>query len=84
MNEPGTIYPSTWGFVPEWGLSITKSLRNRYNTLNARSETLLSSKMYRESTRDQRCVIIADGFFESTLRKNQLSFSFKTGTLSSI
>lgn len=64
MNDPKIIYPSVWGFIPEWGQADTKSFRKKYNTLNAKSETLLNSKMFQESAREQRCIIIADGFFE--------------------
>ncbi len=64
MGEPNTIFPSTWGFVPEWGHEDLSSFRKKYNTLNAKSETLLTSSMYKESAREKRCLIIADGFFE--------------------
>lgn len=66
-NEPRIIYPSTWGFIPEWGQGNISGFRKKYNTLNAKGETLLSSKMFSESAKDQRCIIIADGFFEPHL-----------------
>ena len=67
INEPEIIYPSTWGFVPAWGQAHLKDFRKKHNTLNAKEETLLTSKMFSESTQKQRCVIIADGFFEPHL-----------------
>ncbi len=64
LGEPHTIYPSTWGLVPDWGLDDVTSFRKKYNTLNAKSETLFTSNMYKESALEKRCLIIADGFFE--------------------
>ena len=64
MEEPNIIYPSIWGFVPEWGQADVSSFRKKYNTLNAKSETLLTSNMYKESAKEKRCLILTDGFFE--------------------
>jgi len=64
MDDPYTIHPATWGLIPSWGEKDITSFRKKYNTLNAKSETLLTSIMYQESAREQRCLIIADGFFE--------------------
>ncbi len=64
IGEPKTIYSSTWGFVPDWGENNVSGFRRKYNTLNAKSETLFSSNMYKESALEKRCLIIADGFFE--------------------
>ena len=64
MEKPQTIYPSTWGLVPDWGLDNISSFRKKYNTLNAKSETLFTSNMYKESALEKRCLIIVDGFFE--------------------
>ncbi len=63
-GESDTIYPATWGFIPEWGEKDVSSFRKKYNTLNAKKETLLSSAMYKDSVLYKRCLIIADGFFE--------------------
>ncbi len=66
MDEPDLIYPASWGFVADWGIDNISAFRKKYNTLNAKSETLLTSGMYKDSARDKRCLIIADGFFEPT------------------
>lgn len=63
-GEIKNIYPSTWGFVPEWGHNDLKGFRKKYNTLNAKSETLLTSNMYKDHALENRCIIIVDGFFE--------------------
>jgi putative SOS response-associated peptidase YedK len=64
MDEQQKIYPATWGLIPEWGMSDIDAFRKKYNTLNAKSETLLSSGTYKNSAREHRCLILADGFFE--------------------
>ncbi len=70
MNEPNIIYPSTWGYIPEWAENDIGGFRKKYNTLNAKCETLLTSSMYKGSAREGRCLIIADGFFEPHRRNN--------------
>jgi putative SOS response-associated peptidase YedK len=64
MDDPSTIHPANWGLIPSWGESNISGFRKKYNTLNAKSETLLESNMYQESAREHRCLILADGFFE--------------------
>lgn len=45
-----------WGFKPSW---------SKYNPLiNAKAENLFSSKMFKHSAKKQRCLVIADGFYE--------------------
>jgi len=70
MTAPNLICPSTWGLIPDWAEDDILGFRKKYNTLNAKSETLLSSKMYQESAIEKRCLIIADGFFEPHRRNN--------------
>ncbi|MCA9380909.1 SOS response-associated peptidase [Candidatus Dojkabacteria bacterium] len=64
IDEPNKVYPATWGLIPEWGLNNIEGFRKKYNTLNAKMETLLTSGTYKHSARENRCLIIADGFFE--------------------
>lgn len=64
IDEPQHVYPSSWGFVPDWGLDDITAFRKKYNTLNAKSESLLTSGTYKNSAREKRCLILADGFFE--------------------
>jgi putative SOS response-associated peptidase YedK len=51
-----------------WGLKPTDYFENdsfNLNTLNAKSETVFNSPLYREPVLSRRCLVIADGFFES-------------------
>ena len=64
MDRPDVILPMEWGLVAPWGEKNIPSFRKKYNTLNARAETLLTSNMYKDPARERRCLILADGFFE--------------------
>ena len=64
MDEPENIYPAMWGLVPQFGMKDIPEFQKKYNTLNAKSETILTSNTYKHSTADKRCLILADGFHE--------------------
>lgn len=49
-----------WGFIPAWASDDKMS----YSLINAQSEKLLVSRMYREAFLNQRCLVPADGFYE--------------------
>jgi putative SOS response-associated peptidase YedK len=49
-----------WGFVPPWA----KSLRGGKQPINARVETVATSRMFAPSFERRRCLIPADGFYE--------------------
>ncbi len=49
-----------WGFVPAWA----KDESIGYKMINARSETLKEKPAFKKSFYQQRCIILADGFFE--------------------
>lgn len=49
-----------WGFVPRWA----RALRGSPQPINARIETLTTSRMFVESARRRRCLLPADGFYE--------------------
>jgi putative SOS response-associated peptidase YedK len=49
-----------WGLVPSWA----KSLRDVPNPINARAESLLQRRAFRDSFLNRRCLVLADGFYE--------------------
>ena len=49
----------SWGLIPFWA----KDIEIRKNTLNAKIETLNEKPSYRNSI-NNRCLVIADGFYE--------------------
>lgn len=57
--SPNTIQQFNWGLIPSW--SQDESIRNY--TLNARVETLSEKKSFKDVIQN-RCLIIADGFYE--------------------
>ncbi|MCJ8744231.1 hypothetical protein PDJAM_G00116080 [Pangasius djambal] len=53
-----------WGLVPAWFKESDPS-KMQYSTSNCRSESLLEKKSYKDPLlKGQRCVILADGFYE--------------------
>ncbi len=51
---------SRWGFLPSWA----KDTRTGYSMINARAETIDSSRSYRDAFLMSRCLVVADGFYE--------------------
>lgn len=49
-----------WGLIPSWARD--PSVGNRM--INARSETLQEKPSFRSSFKHQRCLVLADGFYE--------------------
>ncbi|XP_030274825.1 abasic site processing protein HMCES isoform X1 [Sparus aurata] len=53
-----------WGLVPSWFKEKDPSMMH-YSTTNCRSENILEKKSYKDPlAKGQRCVILADGFYE--------------------
>lgn len=53
-----------WGLVPSW-FKESDPRKMQYSTNNCRSDTLLEKKSYKDPLlKGQRCVILADGFYE--------------------
>ncbi|XP_057701992.1 abasic site processing protein HMCES [Corythoichthys intestinalis] len=53
-----------WGLVPSWFKENDPS-KMQYSTNNCRSENILQKKSYKDPLmKGQRCVILADGFYE--------------------
>ncbi len=49
-----------WGFIPEFA----KDEKTTYKMINARAETLHKKSFFMKPFLHQRCIILADGFFE--------------------
>ncbi len=64
MDEPYSIYPASWGLVPNWAIHNPEAFIKKSNTLNARSESMYEKPSFKESAEDKRCLILSDGFFE--------------------
>lgn len=49
-----------WGLIPKWA----KDQKIASKMINARAETITEKPSFRDSFRQRRCLIIADGFYE--------------------
>jgi putative SOS response-associated peptidase YedK len=65
-----------WGLLPHWA----KDSKLAFKMINARAETLTEKPAYRSLIRKHRCLIPADGFYESTVgsdgKKQPIHFHF--------
>ncbi len=67
-----------WGFIPYW----SKNAKIGYSTINAKSETVTTSPIFREAFRRRRCLVPASGFYEwqkiSAKTKQPYAIALKT------
>jgi len=49
-----------WGLIPSWSLNDATGI----NLINAKSETILSRAPFKQLIYSNRCLILADGFYE--------------------
>jgi putative SOS response-associated peptidase YedK len=62
-----------WGFVPSWAEEGMK-----LKPVNAKAETVATTPMFRDSFRKRRCLVPADGFYESrTVGKHKMPVHFQ-------
>lgn len=58
------VVPMLWGMIPFWHKGIDYR-KHGLTTNNCRLETMLQSKLYKNAfAKGQRCVILAEGFYE--------------------
>lgn len=53
-----------WGLIPFWVKDEEKAMEIRMKTFNARAETLFEKPSFRKPIKSNRCLVLADGFFE--------------------
>lgn len=64
QDNPSKIQLYNWGLIPHWVKTKADADKLRAQTLNARSETVFEKPSFRSSIKHQRCLVVADGFFE--------------------
>jgi putative SOS response-associated peptidase YedK len=64
QEAPGKIRLFNWGLIPHWVKNKPDANKLRAQTLNARSETVFEKPSFRSYIQNNRCLVIADGFFE--------------------
>ena len=62
-DAPGKFQLYKWGIIPHWVKSLADADAIRTQTLNARAETIFEKPAYRSYV-GNRCIVLADGFFE--------------------
>lgn len=60
MDDPRSIQFFRWGLVPSWA----NDERIGYKLINARAETLLEKPSFQHLVPYQRCLVLADSFYE--------------------
>lgn len=64
QEAPNAFVTASWGMLPTEVANV-QEFRKQYNTLNAKQERLLEGGLWEEVIATKRCLIVADGFFES-------------------
>lgn len=59
-REERQLLPARWGLVNSWAPDMKGAARQ----INARSETAMTARAFRDAFASRRCVVPADGFFE--------------------
>ena len=64
--NPENLEYFQWGLIPKTVTTASEASNfiKQYNTLNAKAETLSKSKVYSQPISQQRCLVLASGFFE--------------------
>lgn len=63
-EDPQDVKISQWGLIPHWSKDRESAEKFWNNTLNARGETIFEKPSFRDAAKQNRCVIIVDGFYE--------------------
>ena len=63
-EDVGLIHLFQWGLIPFWTKDEDAANRIRFNTVNARAETIHQKPSFRASIRTKRCLVLVDGFYE--------------------
>lgn len=59
-NSPNHVVEMQWGLIPSW----SKEPRVTFSTINARTETISTSPVFRGPFKSRRCLVPASGFYE--------------------
>ena len=59
-RSPNQIQLCRWGFIPPWQKKAPTGAR----LINARAETIMEKRTFRRAFQKQRCLVLADGFYE--------------------
>lgn len=75
-SHPASLSYFKWGLIPHWA----KDPRMGYKMINARAETLLEKPAFSPLLKQQRCLVIADGFYEWATIAPKVKQPYRIGT----
>jgi putative SOS response-associated peptidase YedK len=64
MNQKEKVQAYTWGLIPHWSKNLADAQKIRAQALNAKAETIFEKPSFRTYIQNNRCLVLADGFFE--------------------
>jgi putative SOS response-associated peptidase YedK len=77
-KEPNIVRSMDWGLIPSWVKKPEKAKELKFNTLNARAESLSEKPSFKHTLKTQRCLVICHGFFEWQHQgKNKIPYYIK-------
>ncbi|HEX8547394.1 MAG TPA: SOS response-associated peptidase [Cytophagaceae bacterium] len=70
-SNPGELSIFRWGLVPNWADAENIGL----NQFNAKVETILTKAQFKQNVKTNRCLVVADGFYEwKRVGKNKVPY----------
>jgi len=64
QDNPQKISLLIWGLIPYWVRDVSSAFEIRKKTFNARIESIKSKPSFKNLIRNNRCLIVVDGFYE--------------------
>jgi putative SOS response-associated peptidase YedK len=72
-QAPNEIQFYQWGLIPSWSIDRSTAM----NMINARAESVYQKIPFKHIVKNQRCLVLADGFFEWRKEgKNKVPYRF--------
>lgn len=65
QKDPDVIQPFEWGLIPSFAKDTAHAKKLRIGNLNARDNNVFDLMSWKSSIKKRRCLVLADGFFES-------------------
>ena len=65
QKDPDLIQAFEWGLIPSFAKTSADVKKLRTGNLNARGDNVFAKPTWKTSIRKRRCLVLADGFFES-------------------
>ncbi len=66
LNKSKIVKKMNWGLIPSWSINNSR----RGNMINARYETIFDKPSYKNLIKTNRCIILADGYYEWSKNQN--------------